>query len=148
MSVGERINELRKQQKLSQVQIAKALGISRQAVSKWENDQSLPDTLMMIQLADLLKTDSEYLATGRHSQLNKPPNVITMVQKVDHVVEKIVEKPVEVERIVEVERVIEKVVEIPKIKQVVRVKYLRNPIEFAAVGFAGLIIGLLIGMFL
>ena len=142
MSVGERINELRKQQKLSQVQIAKALGISRQAVSKWENDQSLPDTLMMIQLADLLKTDSEYLATGRHSQLNKPPNVITMVQKVDHVVEKIVE------RIVEVERVIEKVVEIPKIKRVVRVKYLRNPIEFAAVGFAGLIIGLLIGMFL
>ena len=63
-------------------------------------------------------------------------------------VEKIVEKPVEVEKIIEVERVIEKVVEIPKIKRVVRVKYLRNPIEFAAVGFAGLIIGLLIGMFL
>ena len=148
MSVGERINELRKQHNLSQVQLAKALGISRQAVSKWENDQSLPDTLLMIQLADLLKTDSEYLATGRHSQLNKPPTVITMVQKVDHVVEKIVEKPVEVEKIIEVERVIEKVVEIPKIKRVVRVKYLRNPIEFAAVGFAGLIIGLLIGMFL
>ena len=148
MSVGERINELRKQHNLSQVQLAKALGISRQAVSKWENDQSLPDTLMMIQLADLLKTDSEYLATGRHSQLNKPPTVITMVQKVDHVVEKIVEKPVEVEKIIEAERVIEKVVEIPKIKRVVRVKYLRNPIEFAAVGFAGLIIGLLIGMFL
>ena len=148
MSVGERINELRKQHNLSQVQLAKALGISRQAVSKWENDQSLPDTLMMIQLADLLKTDSEYLATGRHSQLNKPPTVITMVQKVDHVVEKIVEKPFEVEKIIEVERVIEKVVEIPKIKRVVRVKYLRNPIEFAAVGFAGLIIGLLIGMFL
>ena len=103
MSVGERINELRKQHNLSQVQLAKALGISRQAVSKWENDQSLPDTLMMIQLADLLKTDSEYLATGRHSQLNKPPTVITMVQKVDHVVEKIVEKPVEVEKIIEVE---------------------------------------------
>lgn len=148
MSVGERINELRKQQKLSQVQIAKALGISRQAVSKWENDQSLPDTMMMIQLADLLKTDSEYLATGRHSQLNKPPTVITMVQKVDHVVEKIVEKPVEVEKIVEVERVVEKVVEVPKIKKIVRVKYLRNPLEFVAVGFAGLIIGLLIGLFL
>ena len=148
MSVGERINELRKQQKLSQVQIAKALGISRQAVSKWENDQSLPDTMMMIQLADLLKTDSEYLATGRHSQLNKPPTVITMVQKVDHVVEKIVEKPVEVEKIVEVERVVEKVVEVPKIKKIVRVKYLRNPLEFAMVGFAGLIIGLLIGLFL
>ena len=75
MSVGERIKELRNQQNISQVQIAKALGISRQAVSKWENDQSLPDTLMMIQLADLLKTDSEYIATGRHSELNKPPTI-------------------------------------------------------------------------
>ena len=48
----------------------------------------------------------------------------------------------------EVERVVEKVVEVPKIKKIVRVKYLRNPLEFAAVGFAGLIIGLLIGLFL
>lgn len=38
MSIGERIKELRKEQNVSQVQLAKALGVSRQAVSKWETD--------------------------------------------------------------------------------------------------------------
>ena len=154
MSVGERINELRKQHNLSQVQLAKALGISRQAVSKWENDQSFPDTLMMIQLADLLKTDTEYLATGRHSTIKSPPTVITVVEKVDNIVEKIVEKPVvvekrveiEVEKVVEVERVVEKRIEVPKIKKVTRIKYLRNPWEFAAIAMLGFVIGILVGI--
>ena len=152
MSVGERINELRKQHNLSQVQLAKALGISRQAVSKWENDQSLPDTLMMIQLADLLKTDSEYLATGRHSQLNKPPTVITMVQKVDHVVEKIVEKPV----VQVVEKVVEKVIETPVVtyiekpvfKKIYRKQYVRNPVEYLICCVFFFLLGLIIGLIL
>ena len=148
MSIGERISELRKQRNISQVQLAKALGISRQAVSKWENDQSSPDTVKLIQLADLLNTDSEYLATGCHAKLKAEPSVIKVVQRVDNIVERVVEKPVEVEKIVEVERIVEKVVEIPRIKKVIRVKYLRNPLEFAAVGFAGLLVGLLIGLFL
>lgn len=148
MTIGERIADLRKKQKISQVQLAKALGVSRQAVSKWENDQTAPDTLKLIQLADLLGTDSEYIATGNHSKVKSQPAVITMVQKVDNAVEKIVEKPVEVEKIVEVERVVEKVVEVPRIKKVIRVKYLRNPLEFAAVAVAGMIIGIVIGLLL
>lgn len=65
MSVGTRISDLRKQQHISQGQLAKSLGISRQAVSKWENDQSSPDTINLIKLADILNTEVEYLATGR-----------------------------------------------------------------------------------
>lgn len=65
MSIGERIANLRKEQNLSQGQLADALDISRQAVSKWENGQAYPDTLKLIQLADLLNSDVEYLATGR-----------------------------------------------------------------------------------
>ena len=57
-----------------------------------------------------------------------------------------VEKPVEVEKIVDVERVVEKVIEIPKVKKVVRYRYLRNPVEFIAVGLLGMIIGFLIGI--
>ena len=148
MSIGERIAELRKQQNISQVQLAKALDVSRQAISKWENDQTAPDTINLIRLADILNTDTEYLATGKHSVLKEPPSVITVVQKVDNMVEKIVEKPVEVEKIVEVERIVEKIVEVPRIKKVTRVKYLRNPIEFAAIGIAGLVIGILIGLLL
>ena len=156
MSIGERITELRKEQNISQLQLAKALEVSRQAVSKWENGQSIPDMVKLIQLADLLKTDTEYLATGRHSTIKSAPEVVTIVEKVDQIVEKIVEKPVtvekivevEVEKIVEVERVIEKVVEVPKIKKVTRVKYLRNPFEFAAIGILGFIVGILIGFLL
>ena len=151
MSIGERIAELRKEQNISQVQLAKALEVSRQAVSKWENDQSIPDMVKLIQLADLLKTDTEYLATGRHSTMKSPPTVVTVVEKVDNIVEKIVEKPVLVEKRVEVEvekvveRVVEKRVEVPKIKKVTRVKYLRNPWEFALVGILGFVAGILIG---
>lgn len=156
MSIGERITQLRKEQNISQVQLAKALEVSRQAVSKWENDQSVPDMVKLIQLADLLKTDTEYLATGRHSTIKSAPEVVTVVEKVDNIIEKIVEKPVEiekiveveVERIVEVERVIEKVVEVPRIKKVTRVRYLRNPWEFAAVAILGFAIGVLVGFLL
>lgn len=154
MSIGERIIQLRKEQNISQVQLAKALDVSRQAVSKWENDQSTPDMVKLIQLADLLQTDTEYLATGRHSTVKSAPEVITVVEKVDNIVERVVEKPVEVEKIieveveklVEVERVIEKVVEVPQIKKVTRIKYLRNPWEFAAVAILGFAIGILIGL--
>lgn len=146
MSIGNRITELRKQQNISQVQLAKALGISRQAVSKWENDLAAPDTLKMIQLADLLGTDTEYLATGNHSKLKAPPTVVTVVQKVDNVIEKVVEKPVEIEKIVEVERIVEKVVKVPHVRYVKRVKYLRNPVEYLLVALTGLIIGIVIGL--
>ena len=148
MSIGERISELRKQQNISQGQLAKALDVSRQAVSKWENDQTAPDTINLIRLADLLRTDTEYLATGVHSKIKSPPSVVTLIQKVDNVVEKVVEKPVEVEKIVEVERVVERVVEVPRIKKVTRVKYVRNPLEFAVVGLLGLVIGVIIGLLL
>ena len=146
MSIGERILELRKQKNISQVQLAKALGISRQAVSKWENDLAAPDMMNLIHLADLLVTDTEYLTTGVHAKQKAQPSVVTVVQRVDNVVEKVVEKPVEVEKIVEVERVVEKVIEIPKVKKVVRYRYLRNPVEFIVVGLLGMIVGFLIGI--
>lgn len=148
MSIGQRISELRKNQNISQLQLAKALDVSRQAVSKWENDQSAPDMVNLIRLADLLGTDTEYLATGAHSLLKSPPTVVTVVQKVDNVIEKVIEKPVPVEKIVEVERVVEKVIEVPRIKKVTRVKYLRNPLEFVLTALLGLIIGMVIGLML
>ena len=129
MSIGERITTLRKQKNLSQGQLAKALDVTRQAVSKWENDQNSPDTLKLIQLAEVLDTEVEYLATG-----NKPvyerPIVVQMVNKVDQV------------------KVVEKVVEKPVVKHRTRVKYLRNPIEMIGIGVVCFVIGLVIGIFL
>lgn len=146
MSVGERIAELRKVQKLSQVQLAKALGISRQAISKWENDLSMPDTENMIRLADILDTDIEYLSSGRQTMGRRPPIVLETVNTIE------VEKKIEVPVVRVVEKIVEKPVveyiEKPVFKKVYRTKYVRNPLEFALVGFAALLIGLLIGRFL
>ena len=136
MSIGERITELRKMQNLSQGQLAQAMDVSRQAVSKWENDQTSPDSLKMIRLAEVLDTDIEYLTTGRRSYGRGPPVVLKTVETV----EKVVEKPVV--------RVVEKVVEKPVIKKVFRTKYLRNPAELAIVGIVCFLLGLLVGYFL
>ena len=156
MSIGERITELRKSQNISQGQLAQMLDVSRQAVSKWENDQSSPDTIRLIQLADALDTDVEYLATGRRSYGRRPPVVL----RSSEVVERVVEKPVVqvVEKVVEttvekpviqyIERPIVEYREKPVVKTVTRTRYLRNPVEFAVVGLAGLVLGLVIGLLL
>lgn len=126
MSIGERISGLRKEKEISQVELSRILGVSRQAVSKWENDQSAPDTIRLIQLADVLDTDVEYLATGRTVVRESAPLVVNVVEKVDRIVEKVVEKPV--------------------VKRVFRVKYLRNPVEFALLGGICFALGLLAGL--
>ena len=150
MSIGERITELRKAASLSQGQLAQRMGVTRQAVSKWENDLSTPDPLRLIQLADALGTDSEYLASGQHATLPSPPVVVHSVEEKPVYVEKVVEKPVYVEKVVEkpVEKTVVQYVEKPVIKKVFRTKYRRNPAELAIVGIACFLLGLLVGYFL
>lgn len=154
MSIGERIIELRNARNISQAQLASLLDISRQAVSKWENDLSAPDTLNLIRLADILSTDVEYLATGNHTTIKEPPQILRVYQNVDRAVEKVVEKPVvvekivEVEKVVEVEKIVETIVEKPKIKKVQRIKYIRNPIEYAIIAGVAFLFGVIIGYLL
>ena len=130
MSIGERITELRTQKNLSQGELASALSVSRQAISKWENDQSSPDTIHLIQLADLLDTEVAYLATGVKPVYEEAPIVVNLVKKEDRVVE------------------VEKVVEKPVIRRIVRVKYRRNPLEYLALGIVCFALGLLLGVLL
>ncbi len=127
MSIGQRITELRAQNNISQNQLASSLGISRQAISKWENDQTSPDTLNLIKLADLLDTEVEYLATGVKPIYQSPPIVVNLV-KMEEVIR---------------EQVVKKIVK----KPVIRVKYRRNPLEYIALGIIFFVFGLLIGGF-
>ena len=65
IEIANRLVQLRKQHSMSQEELAEKLGISRQAVSKWERAESSPDTDNLISIAklynvsldDLLKTD-------------------------------------------------------------------------------------------
>ena len=146
MSIGERITELRKAQKLSQGQLAEAMEVSRQAVSKWENDLAAPDSLKMIRLAEVLDTDIEYLSTGRRNFARRPPIVL----KTTETVEKIVEKPVVqiVEKVVEVEKPVVEVqyVDRPVVKKVTRTRYVRNPVEYCILGATCFILGVIFGL--
>ncbi len=63
-TIGTRIAELRKSKGYSQEYIAEQLGVSRQAVSKWEQDLSAPDTYNLIALSKLLGVTVEYIAVG------------------------------------------------------------------------------------
>lgn len=152
MSIGERIAELRKEQNLSQVQLADAMEVSRQAVSKWETDQSSPDSLKLIKLAQILDTDIEYLTTGRRSYGRRPPVVIKTVETVEKVVEKpviqVVEKVVEVEK--PVVQIVEKKVPVkqPVIQKVVRTKYKQEPFTLLIVGAVSFAVGLILGLLL
>ena len=60
-TLGKRIMAGRKQLGLTQDQLAEQLGVTAQAVSKWENDQSCPDITMLPRLADLFGTTTDVL---------------------------------------------------------------------------------------
>ena len=64
MTLGERIQALRKEQGLSQEELAEAIGVSRQSVSKWENGAALPDTDKVVQLSRLFGVSTDALLTG------------------------------------------------------------------------------------
>lgn len=143
MSIGERITELRKNENISQAQLAKYLGVSRQAVSKWETGQSLPDSQNMILLAEVLKTDVEYLTTGRINDAIRPPVILKTIETVEVPVVQVVEKPVTIEKIIEVPVV--QYVEKPVVKKSIRIITRRNPIEYLVIGVLCFLLGFLIG---
>ena len=79
IEIANRLVRLRKEKNLSQEALANELGISRQAVSKWERAEASPDTDNLILLAklygmsldDLLKTDQKEFESGNNQQASK-----------------------------------------------------------------------------
>ena len=68
-TIGTRIASLRSQYSYSQEYVADQLGVSRQAVSKWEQNQSSPDTENLIALSQLFNVSVEYLAIGKIQEI-------------------------------------------------------------------------------
>lgn len=64
-TVGKRIARLRKDNGLKQEDLAEMLGVSGQAVSKWENNQTCPDISLLPQLAKILGVTVDELLSGR-----------------------------------------------------------------------------------
>ena len=64
-SMGEIISTLRKEQGMTQKQIADQLGITNKAVSKWERDIAFPDTATIPKLAEILGVSVEELLNAK-----------------------------------------------------------------------------------
>ena len=64
LELGERIYNLRKRSALSQEEFADRLGVSRQAVSKWETGQSVPDSEKAAAMAKFFGVSLDYLLNG------------------------------------------------------------------------------------
>ena len=61
MTLGEKILLLRKQNSMTQEQLAERLAITRQTVSKWELGESEPDITYLIQLSEMFQVTTDYL---------------------------------------------------------------------------------------
>ena len=72
-SIGNRIGRLRRQANMTQEALAEKLGVSSQAVSKWENDLSCPDISLLAELARALGTTADELLTGNSNEVRVVP---------------------------------------------------------------------------
>lgn len=72
-TIGQRIAKLRKAKGMSQEKLAEKMGVSSQAVSKWENDASCPDISLLPLLSKLLGVTVDELLTGNSDQVQLLP---------------------------------------------------------------------------
>lgn len=61
MSFGENLKNVRKQRNITQEELAEVLGVSRQAISKWESDNGYPETEKLIVISKTLNVSIDYL---------------------------------------------------------------------------------------
>lgn len=76
MNLSERILALRKARNLSQEELAEQIGVSRQAVGKWESGQSLPDLDKVIALSEFFEVSCDYLLKGAVPEAPTAPEVL------------------------------------------------------------------------
>lgn len=73
-ALGDRIACLRKRKKMTQAQVAEQLGISAQAVSKWESGLSCPDIMTLVPLAAVLGVSTDaLLGVGNGAEIDSIP---------------------------------------------------------------------------
>ena len=83
MSLGERIKEQRKSCGMSQEKLAELVGVSRQAVTKWETDQSAPSTEKLFKLAEIFGTSVDLLIKTEERSTATPAEQIYYMYKME-----------------------------------------------------------------
>lgn len=82
MNMSDRIMYLRKTKGISQEELADKIGVSRQAVSKWENEQSTPDLGKIIIMSDFFGVTTDYILKGIEPAADKEQKSKEITSKV------------------------------------------------------------------
>lgn len=80
MTLGNKLAKLRKEHNYTQEQLAELLGVSRQAISKWESDGAYPETEKLIRLGRLYHCSMDYLLMD---EVQEPTKETVTVHKID-----------------------------------------------------------------
>ncbi len=83
MTIGKKIIKLRNTHNLSQEELAARLNVSRQTVSKWENDVAMPDAYNVVELAKVFNCSTDELLLGQEEERQENDNQI--IEAIDHV---------------------------------------------------------------
>ena len=75
MSLGERIYKLRTEKNLSQGDLADRLEVSRQSVSKWENNNAVPDLDKIIALSEIFEVSLDVLVKGKTTEVENTDDI-------------------------------------------------------------------------
>ena len=86
MTFSEKIINLRKAHGWSQEEFAEKLNVSRQAISRWENDSALPDALNILQISKLFGVTTDYLLNDDYTSDKDIPVVKNATQETDNII--------------------------------------------------------------
>ena len=86
MTFSEKIINLRKAHGWSQEDFAEKLNVSRQAISRWENDGAFPDALNILQISKLFGVTADYLLNDDYTSDKDIPVVKNATQETDNII--------------------------------------------------------------
>ena len=81
MTTGEKIQKLRKERDISQDSLASQLNVTRQAISKWETGESMPDIDNIVQLSNIFQVSVDYLLKNQEPEVEPEPLVGEVVDR-------------------------------------------------------------------
>lgn len=83
-----RVKNLRQSKELNQVQLAEKLGVKKQSISNWENDNIMPSVDMLVKIADFFRVSTDYLL-GREAQEANAPQMLDVTgltpRQIEHI---------------------------------------------------------------
>lgn len=74
MNFGEKLSSIRRENNVTQEQLAEYLGVSRQAISKWESNSAYPETDKLIKMSELFNCSLDYLLRDGETERNRYEN--------------------------------------------------------------------------